>query len=135
MLQCHLRLLLVIGLRAPGVPCCPWRPRPLQEARMPHSCRSPANLPTMLQGAGAYGFDPIFSSTHPEGMGCLTVPSPATGQMTCAFWSDQPFNISFCSNTSYIPWCGLGWAVLLVAEHADGRHGGWLSAASVLAGR
>lgn len=60
--------------------------------------------PTCPQGAGAYGFDPLFSKTKPEGMGCLTVPSPATGQMTCAFWSDQPFNISFCSNTSYIPW-------------------------------
>jgi hypothetical protein len=71
----------------------------------------PNPKPTSIQGAGAYGFDPLFTKTNPEGMGCLTVPSPSTGQMTCAFWSDKPFNISFCSNTSYIPWfdCGVDW--------------------------
>ena len=31
--------------------------------------------------------------------------------MTCAFWSDQPFNLSFCSNSSWIPWfdCSVEW--------------------------
>ena len=57
------------------------------------------------QGGAAYGFDPILTWTGPvEGLGCLDVQSNATGQMTCAFWADRPFNISFCSNTSWVPW-------------------------------
>ncbi len=63
----------------------------------------PRLLPA-LQGAAAYGFDPFFSVQHPAD-GCLPASSPV-GQMTCAFWSARPFDLRFCSDESWIPWCG-----------------------------
>ncbi|KAI3431470.1 hypothetical protein D9Q98_004522 [Chlorella vulgaris] len=64
-----------------------------------------------VQGAGSYGFDPFFSPAGNSTGGCLNVTSPATGQMTCAFWAEQPFNLSFCSESNWIPWfdCGVDW--------------------------
>ncbi|KAL4440356.1 hypothetical protein ABPG75_003357 [Micractinium tetrahymenae] len=64
-----------------------------------------------VQGASAYGFDPLFTVVDGDSTGCLTVSSPPSGQMTCAFWSATPFDIGFCSNTSWIPWfdCNVSW--------------------------
>ncbi|PSC71850.1 hypothetical protein C2E20_4784 [Micractinium conductrix] len=64
-----------------------------------------------VQGGAAYGFDPMFEATGVNGTGCISVSSPPTGQMTCAFWSAQPFDIGFCSNSSWIPWydCNVTW--------------------------
>ncbi|KAL4429027.1 hypothetical protein ABPG77_006066 [Micractinium sp. CCAP 211/92] len=64
-----------------------------------------------VQGASTYGFDPLFTPVESSSTGCLTVSSPPSGQMTCAFWSATPFDIGFCSNTSWIPWfdCNVSW--------------------------
>lgn len=57
-----------------------------------------------MQGGAAYGFDALFKPNTRTTGGCLPVSSNSTGQMTCAFWAAQPFHLSFCSNTSWIPW-------------------------------
>jgi hypothetical protein len=51
----------------------------------------------LLQGAGAYGFDPLFQpAARPPG-GCLPVASNDTGQMVCAFWAADQWSLRFCS--------------------------------------
>ena len=64
-----------------------------------------------LQGIGAYGFDPLLSPPPARRAGgCLPASSNATGQMVCAFWGAQPFNLSFCTDQPTIPWC-VRWGV------------------------
>jgi hypothetical protein len=55
-----------------------------------------------VQGVGAYGMDPLFKPARTGG--CLPVASNSTGQMVCAFWAADPFNLRFCSDTPWIPW-------------------------------
>lgn len=76
-----------------------------------------------VQGASAYGFDPLFTPVEGSSTGCLTVSSPPSGQMTCAFWSATPFDIGFCSNTSWIPWfdCNVSWPWPATAVPSKGR--------------
>ncbi|KAL4440293.1 hypothetical protein ABPG75_003294 [Micractinium tetrahymenae] len=64
-----------------------------------------------VQGAAAYGFDPFFSARRPPQPGGCLPASSDSGQMTCAFWSAQPFSLRFCSDTPWIPWfdCSLPW--------------------------
>ena len=55
------------------------------------------------QGVSAYGFDAMFAPAADSAGGCLPAASE-TGQMACVFWSKQAFNLTFCSDTPWIPW-------------------------------
>ena len=90
-------------------PACSWgrshRSALLRRAHKPAWLALSSPLPVRrLQGGAAYGFDALFTPTARPPGGCLPAASNATGQMVCAFWSAQPFHLSFCSNTSWIPW-------------------------------